>query len=309
MSNPAHHKTGSSPLARGLRGAQVPGVGGWGSSPLARGLHPRSVRPLAGRRIIPARAGFTTGTMACRRRCADHPRSRGVYTTSPLSQSAGRGSSPLARGLHSESAESRNKKRIIPARAGFTSGMITFSNRGWDHPRSRGVYTPVSSPLRWYHGSSPLARGLRPGHDPRGGAPGIIPARAGFTATGVWGHLGARDHPRSRGVYSSVRRSTASTSGSSPLARGLPHGDILTGGAGGIIPARAGFTPSSTSCCPTVRDHPRSRGVYQLELTPRARQQGSSPLARGLRKRSMVGVPFWGIIPARAGFTPCSRSR
>ena len=34
-------------------------IAGIGSSPLARGLHPRNARPLAGRRIIPARAGFT----------------------------------------------------------------------------------------------------------------------------------------------------------------------------------------------------------------------------------------------------------
>ena len=50
-------------------------------------------------------------------------------------------------------------------------------------------------------------------------------------------------------------------------------------------------------------DHPRSRGVYdpvqfELELSV-----GSSPLARGLPRPSLVPHPAAGIIPARAGFT------
>ena len=50
-------------------------------------------------------------------------------------------------------------------------------------------------------GSSPLARGL-PARPAGGGVHrGIIPARAGFTVLRGPGHLGRRDHPRSRGVY------------------------------------------------------------------------------------------------------------
>ena len=50
-----------------------------GSSPLARGLH-RHRHPLArGRRIIPARAGFTWPSPSTAASRADHPRSRGVY--------------------------------------------------------------------------------------------------------------------------------------------------------------------------------------------------------------------------------------
>ena len=71
----------------------------------------------------------------------------------------------------------------------------------------------------------------------------------------------------------------------------------------GIIPARAGFTPPSTTALPPRTDHPRSRGVYLAEMLAREPWPGSSPLARGLR----VSLPGWyvdsGIIPARAGFT------
>ena len=50
-----------------------------------------------------------------------------------------------------------------------------------------------------------------------------------------------------------------------------------------IIPARAGFTPSTPSSTPPSRDHPRSRGVYFSFSAAIPRPRGSSPLARGLR--------------------------
>ena len=73
------------------------------------------------------------------------------------------------------------------------------------------------------------------------------------------------------------------------------------------------------------RDHPRSRGVYLGMSHSLAEIIGSSPLARGLRARPMLGGhcplgssplarglrrgvrrrhDYRGIIPARAGFTP-----
>ena len=97
----------------------------------------------------------------------------------------------------------------------------------------------------------------------------------------------------------------------------------------GIIPARAGFTCSSSRRLLNPRDHPRSRGVYHFRppsrrgsagSSPLARGlrtalhdvlllgQGSSPLARGLRRYTIVVGAMRGIIPARAGFTP-GRSR
>ena len=94
-----------------------------------------------------------------------------------------------------------------------------------------------------------------------------------------------------------------STWGSSPLARGLlgfPVGDRISEG---IIPARAGFTGPYVQDSAPNRDHPRSRGVYPLDPRAAAFIAGSSPLARGLRRR--VGDTHGGarIIPARAGFT------
>ena len=74
-----------------------------------------------------------------------------------------------------------------------------------DHPRSRGVYYALAGGCEHGQGSSPLARGLLLGYVWEDGDAGIIPARAGFTAVGRRVRLRWRDHPRSRGVYSSQR--------------------------------------------------------------------------------------------------------
>ena len=94
-----------------------------------------------------------------------------------------------------------------------------------------------------------------------------------------------------------------SCGGSSPLARGLLRGEPLAGLAAGIIPARAGFTARQWVEGIYVRDHPRSRGVYEHPPSLLLRRHGSSPLARGLREHGGHGLDLVGIIPARAGFT------
>ena len=91
-----------------------------GSSPLARGLLAAAVTLLVPLGIIPARAGFTERLArpeGCR---PDHPRSRGVYTSTRANTVEPAGSSPLARGLLPQSHSLRRRAGIIPARAGFT---------------------------------------------------------------------------------------------------------------------------------------------------------------------------------------------
>ena len=53
----------------------------------------------------------------------------------------------------------------------------------------------------------------------------------------------------------------------------------------------------------TPGDHPRSRGVYVKNGGERPVGQGSSPLARGLRRAHYRCRSHRRIIPARAGFT------
>ena len=254
-----------------------------GSSPLARGLRCTYAWNQETTGIIPARAGFTDRFPAAARVPGDHPRSRGVYARKPHPLRKGSGSSPLARGLHAVVEHVDDFDGIIPARAGFTPGSSTPAPPPSDHPRSRGVYAAPPCRPAGSAGSSPLARGL-----PR--------------------HVGhARrphpDHPRSRGVYAIGGFSYNTDVGSSPLARGLPGKESTWDAFSRIIPARAGFTPCCGERRGHVRDHPRSRGVYEASQPSSVRAEGSSPLARGLPASTGAQLRRLRIIPARAGFT------
>ena len=154
-------RRGSSPLARGLPGAVAVGGGVPG--------------------IIPARAGFTPAAHPQGGRPVDHPRSRGVYVWPACGRRAGRGSSPLARGLPCDRSYAPPFRGIIPARAGFTRPRCSAERARADHPRSRGVYRFALVCRGLCGGSSPLARGLRAQHQAASAQVGIIPARAGFT--------------------------------------------------------------------------------------------------------------------------------
>ena len=70
--------------------------------------------------IIPARAGFTARSPLTGLTWRDHPRSRGVYLAGPQRIPMAQGSSPLARGLRGTMIAGRDRRGIIPARAGFT---------------------------------------------------------------------------------------------------------------------------------------------------------------------------------------------
>ena len=254
-----------------------------GSSPLARGLHRPHAQAQRPARIIPARAGFTGTIYGSDGGDGDHPRSRGVYNQLLSDAPAFAGSSPLARGLPNGSRVRLLSCGIIPARAGFTDAAVAKNHDSPDHPRSRGVYVRRPS-----------------GTDDRAG---IIPARAGFTAISYRCPTAYQDHPRSRGVYIPPRYRKLRKFGSSPLARGLHHWEVISASLFGIIPARAGFTKCVRIMSPDFGDHPRSRGVYAVCQEDVAVYGGSSPLARGLRPYSSEASQLLRIIPARAGFT------
>ena len=129
------------PRSRGVYRRQyslpVPGAG---SSPLARGLPTCTRRGAPTTGIIPARAGFTGGYLQGGVGGSDHPRSRGVYVVEQARMAYLAGSSPLARGLLWDAAADAERRRIIPARAGFTRNCRWTPSPSGDHPRSRGVY-------------------------------------------------------------------------------------------------------------------------------------------------------------------------
>ena len=283
-SSPRPGGGGDHPRSRGVYAAAYGDGGGRsGSSPLARGLRAAQAARAPGPGIIPARAGFTRPGTHPHAHAPDHPRSRGVYASHTMDDDRVWGSSPLARGLPGPWSPIRSRRRIIPARAGFTRPRARPAGLPGDHPRSRGVYPAAAPPAGSVQGSSPLARGLPGWVTMVPIAARIIPARAGFTSTPPSIPLPRPDHPRSRGVYHHARLRLAVTIGSSPLARGLRPRASSSASTCGIIPARAGFTGHAVQRVHGVPDHPRSRGVYPGPEAVTAPGTGSSPLARGLQ--------------------------
>ena len=152
-------------------------------------------------------------------------------------------------------------------------------------------------------GSSPHARGTLEFADGDEGYGGIIPACAGNTLSCRRVRPCRRDHPRMRGEHMSWRHIARGRWGSSPHARGThnPNGDLVV--RCGIIPACAGNTPRVSIMNDSRWDHPRMRGEHLVLIVVNIRQQGSSPHARGTRRRSRNMRARAGIIPACAGNT------
>ena len=274
-----------------------------GSSPLARGPLFSRIRDVKADRIIPARAGSTHLVLLHTHHPQDHPRSRGVHHPWSAHRPRRRGSSPLARGPLWLAHFKHIDVRIIPARAGSTLSMPGLAKPGRDHPRSRGVHHLSPERATRSLGSSPLARGPPPLVSASPTPERIIPARAGSTAVRHLHRGAVEDHPRSRGVHQLGRDGNGDFTGSSPLARGPPVFARSVGAELGIIPARAGSTVVAAGVALYKKDHPRSRGVHKCSSRWMSARSGSSPLARGPRRRCCGTFSGRRIIPARAGST------
>ena len=139
---------------------------------------------------------------------------------------------------------------------------------------------------------------------------GIIPALAGntFRVAALTGTDG--DHPRSRGEYCCLKGGNRCIEGSSPLSRGIRPAPRTPQFPHRIIPALAGNTPQASRFLWGPRDHPRSRGEYQLgkdefiEAYSQTARRPAKPLVRAhLRKAVNKAHHRVGIIPALAGNT------
>lgn len=91
--------------------------------------------------------------------------------------------------------------------------------------------------------------------------------------------------------------------GSSLLARGILALIIILIVALRITPACAGSTHPTNFHSFVPEDHPRLRGEYIFEVGLIGREQGSSPLARGIRRSVIYYLCWMRITPACAGST------
>ena len=136
---------------------------------------------------------------------------------------------------------------------------------------------------------------------------GIIPACAGSTPTASSLSTNKWDHPRMRGEHGGLACPSRHGTGSSPHARGAPHGRYDLVGVHGIIPACAGSTIVEDIPYSPGTDHPRMRGEHAMACSTSSRREGSSPHARGAQVLVLGDGAAVGIIPACAGSTRMGR--
>ena len=172
------------PRSRGEnRVPTVAAIAGPGSSPLTRGKPDGDVFSCVHDGLIPAHAGKTPSTGACRGRWRAHPRSRGENSMRSSAASLRVGSSPLTRGKQCETRHTHMCTGLIPAHAGKTAVMSLWDYMTWAHPRSRGENLSFTFLCLLFPGSSPLTRGKPAGRDVCVNVRGLIPAHAGKTGS------------------------------------------------------------------------------------------------------------------------------
>ena len=281
----------------------LPGVMANGSSPHARGTHRPSDRQRDAPRFIPACAGNTGVAVPAMPRAPVHPRMRGEHTSRPPLIQRQVGSSPHARGTPVPCHEIRCISRFIPACAGNTRCQGHLSSHSSVHPRMRGEHiNRISSPCQ-RAGSSPHARGTRGPAFRLQRLARFIPACAGNTRTQAPRQPRWAVHPRMRGEHEASLKERSVGSGSSPHARGTRFIAPRQYDRRRFIPACAGNTRdgSHQSRCRPV--HPRMRGEHVGCGRCHSAASGSSPHARGTRKRRGHRPAFARFIPACAGNT------
>ena len=217
------------------------------------------------------------------------------------------GSSPRVRGKRRPRWPVRRWRGLIPARAGKTSSSERPAARPRAHPRACGENNPLMKLFSTGEGSSPRVRGKRRLGRIQARPERLIPARAGKTPRTAGRGARGRAHPRACGENSLARPWNARENGSSPRVRGKPPGRQRRPGGEGLIPARAGKTPSGRRSPRDVPAHPRACGENAAVIWMVAGPLGSSPRVRGKRGRGREGRRLRGLIPARAGKTGDAR--
>jgi hypothetical protein len=178
-----------------------------------------------------------------------------------MTNDAGAGPSPLARGRQTKARTTPQLDGAIPARAGPPCGVSCVWSCVRGHPRSRGAAKRKHRDNYAAVGPSPLARGRPAALAASDNARGAIPARAGPPSSSSHAMHRLRGHPRSRGAAQVRFRSPKRERGPSPLARGRLINARQHRQRMGAIPARAG--PPCPQGFQLLHEwgHPRSRGA------------------------------------------------
>ena len=175
-------------------------------------------------RLIPARAGKTTGARLAPRRERAHPRAGGENNATASKRSLISGSSPRGRGKPALRRRRHAWRRLIPARAGKTRDVSASTTCAPAHPRAGGENPRGLIISLCDCGSSPRGRGKRVEPESAFGTVRLIPARAGKTGSPTSSRISRAAHPRAGGENLSGGSAGAWSVGSSPRGRGKRPG-------------------------------------------------------------------------------------
>ena len=274
-----------------------------GSSPRVRGKrrHQQVRGHAAG--LIPARAGKTVLLRPNRSGSGAHPRACGENSQDFDHTHAQTGSSPRVRGKPARRRSRDHPRRLIPARAGKTYQAGLPIGAATAHPRACGENAYGRLRRGRPPGSSPRVRGKRRHRRRDTRDSGLIPARAGKTATDMEIVFASGAHPRACGENCSGPKSPRARLGSSPRVRGKPPTCAGSTRPPRLIPARAGKTAPAVPGRRRIGAHPRACGENREDPAPGVLPAGSSPRVRGKPRRSSRPSGADRLIPARAGKT------
>ncbi len=259
-----------------------------GSSPQARGTRLLGGALVIECRFIPAGAGNTLTSERPDAAGAVHPRRRGEHGARRPDGLRLSGSSPQARGTPRRSSAGMPRKAV--------------------HPRRRGEHWPAPAASTASTGSSPQARGTPRSSSSRFSLSRFIPAGAGNTCSPRRRAFRPPVHPRRRGEHGISIKKLIERGGSSPQARGTRWSGRCRRGTRRFIPAGAGNTRRRPRASEQRAVHPRRRGEHLSMPPARNSSVGSSPQARGTRRRGSAGLRRQRFIPAGAGNTVVARS-
>ena len=253
-------------------------------------------------RFNPACAGNSTMAATRLGRQPVQPRLRGeLSATEPHSQKSN-GSTPLARGTLMKLSSKTIAARFNPACAGNSSSMRALVLVRAVQPRLRGELPFMDNVYMDSFGSTPLARGTR---TTRLGFSISIPvqprSRGELVRQDIQRHIQRRFNPARAGNSRPGDR-VAGSSTVQPRSRGeLDVWHLAQKFDSRFNPARAGNSGASFQCAPVLPVQPRSRGELRLWRPPLLTCCGSTPLARGTRKKNAIQCATGRFNPARAG--------
>ena len=170
------------------------------------------------------------------------------------------GSSPRVRGKQLGVEDGRERRGLIPARAGKTTPRPASRRSPTAHPRACGENSSMVQRFPSHLGSSPRVRGKPVGRHRGEIGVRLIPARAGKTPSMRLPSYEPPAHPRACGENVWTAFHTPTAAGSSPRVRGKHNERHRQQPAPRLIPACAGKTAYLTLSVLTVPAHPRVCG-------------------------------------------------